>query len=186
MSTHDDHPTSSITEFQEEPEQEPEVTEGHKEETPALAEESQQETTPAAEQPMNQSPMEQQETQEQMNRGEQQQRQPQLPGGKLADMFSRLSETMVYAIAPPDDLVTRIVDVCSALESTTHDVSLENYVTLFNEACWVNRILRAYRHRARLYSLEERVLLNAANVLITQWREDVNGVLRSSQQQQEK
>lgn len=115
-----------------------------------------------------------------------QQQQLRLPGKDLSDMFSRLAETMVYAIAPPDSHVNRIVEVCSALEVAPADISVDHYITLFNEACWVNRQLRAYRHRTKLYSLEERVLLNAANALITQWREDVNTFIRSQQTQQKK
>ena len=181
MSTQDDHPPSSITEADDHSHEDQPQQESTPEPTPQQQEEQQSDAPTPQQQPGEPQP-------QPMNRGDggqQQQQQPpqlQLPK-ELAEMFSRLAETMVFAIAPPDGQVERIVNICTALEVSPQTLTVDQYVSLFNEANSINRILRAYRHRSKLYTLEERVLLNAANMIMAQWREDVTAALVRSQAQ---
>lgn len=95
-----------------------------------------------------------------------------LHGKELSDIFSRLSETLVYVIAPQDALIDTIVVTCNRLAEGFGDrINLEEYAQQLEMASKVNRILQAYRFRPKLYTLEERVLLTTANGLIRSWRD---------------
>lgn len=95
-----------------------------------------------------------------------------LHGKELSGMFSRLSETLVYAIAPQDSIINTIVMTCHRLaEGFGNQISIEDYAQQLEMASSVNRILQTYRFRPKLYTFEERVLLTTTNTLIQSWRD---------------
>lgn len=104
-----------------------------------------------------------------------------LYGRGLSNLFNKLSETLVYTIAPQDILIHKIESACRELEAQRLQ-TIEDYAKQLSLAEAANDILQSYRLRPKLYTLEERLMLIRANDIIEAWRANLANLSKQQQQ----